>query len=123
MELDSIGYSVDDILRIVDCTADLTDVYTTEAYPDLNRKIRKQKEAERLWKIDVDSQTVKYCDLIDNSESILQHDVGFARTYMAEKKEIMKGMIHGDPALEKEVNQIINEYYKNYGTTKRQPVS
>src|SRR5690606_11831272 len=47
------GYSKKEALEICDVTKELTDVYIKEDYPDLNRKIRKQKEAKRLGKISV----------------------------------------------------------------------
>lgn len=76
---------------IVESVNDLTDVFTSEAYPYLNRKIRKQCEALRLHSIPGNSQIIKCCDLIDNTKSIIEFDEGFARTYIPEKREIIKG--------------------------------
>lgn len=90
------GYGIDTII-IVRCVIELTDVYTHEAFPQLNRTKRKSLEAERLHKISYEAQTVKYCDLINNTESIVEHDKGFAKKYLAEKKTILKGMNTGNP--------------------------
>lgn len=83
---------------IVKHVVDLSDVFTSEAFPYLNRGIRKQCEALRLYTIDRVSQIIKCCDLIDNTSSIVEHDPGFAVKYIAEKREILKGfkLIDGD---------------------------
>ncbi len=78
---------------------DLTDVFTHEDFPKANRAMRKELEAERLSKISYEAQTVKYCDLIHNTESIVQHDPGFATKYLAEKAAILKGMTAGNPEM------------------------
>ena len=71
-------------------------------YPNFNRKQRKAMEVERLSKINRNSQSVKYCDLIDNTKSIVQHDKGFARVYLAEKANLLSVMNKGDEMLYKE---------------------
>ncbi len=93
------GYSETETVFIVDGVIDLTDQFTHEAFPKLNRKARKQKEAERLGKISYIAQTVKYADLINNSESITQHDKGFAKVYLSEKGDILKLMTKGNQEL------------------------
>ena len=60
-----------DVLRLV---KELTDVYTTEDYPDINRKGRKEMEAIRLGKTSSKAQTIKYADLLDNSMDILSNN-------------------------------------------------
>ncbi len=96
------GYGIGNSCFICDGVDDLTDVYTHEDYPNYNRAKRKQFEAERLWTISPDNQTVKYCDFIDNTKSIVQHDPGFAKVYLAEKAYILKGMNKGDKHLYKQ---------------------
>jgi (p)ppGpp synthase/HD superfamily hydrolase len=93
------GYSADANRSIVNGVIELTDVYTHEAYPHLNRAMRKELEAERLWTISKNSQTIKYCDFIDNTKSIVQYDPGFAKVYLAEKQRVLFGMTLGDRAL------------------------
>lgn len=78
---------------------ELTDVFTKEAYPELNRQKRKELEAERLGKISSLSQTVKYADLIDNTKSIFEHDKSFAKTYIKEKMRILELMTNGNKHL------------------------
>lgn len=102
-----IGYKKGEAKKIVDGVRSLTDIYTPEAYPNMKREVRKQKEAERLWKIPSKHQTVKYCDLIDNGLDIAKHDRGFGITYYKEKQEIMRGMRNGNGALLSQVNKVL----------------
>ncbi len=90
------GYSTDEADAIVKGTVELTDVYTHEAFPAMNRHARKIAEAERLYKVGYAAQTVKYCDLIDNTSSIVKHDKGFAVKYLVEKERLLLGMKAGN---------------------------
>ena len=74
----------------------LTDKYTPEAYPALNRTIRKQKEAARLGMAGPITQTVKYADLIHNTSTIVKYDKEFAKIYLKEKMLILDKMRSGD---------------------------
>ncbi|HKZ43039.1 MAG TPA: hypothetical protein VJ044_18915, partial [Candidatus Hodarchaeales archaeon] len=75
------------------------DVYTKENCPDSNRRERKALESDRLGKIHPISQTVKYADLIDNMNSIAEHDKNFAIIYLKEKRAILNVMRAGHPQL------------------------
>lgn len=74
---------------VVDIVVGLTDVYTTQAYPSLNRQQRKRLEVERYALEAADVQRVKLCDLMDNTRSIIEHDPKFAITYLKEKADLM----------------------------------
>jgi len=100
--LQEYGYSPNEIDFILQGTWDLTDKFISADYPNFNRKQRKAMEVERLSKINRNSQSVKYCDLIDNTKSIVQHDKGFARVYLAEKANLLSVMNKGDEILYKE---------------------
>lgn len=91
-----VGYTVKKSAKFVDGIHHLTDEFTTENYPDLNRKKRKELEAYRLSKIPKWCQTIKYADLMNNTDSIVKHDKDFARVYLKEKEEILKIMTEGD---------------------------
>ena len=78
---------------------ELTDVFIKDTYPDSNRKVRKEMEAMRLGRISSDAQTIKYADLLDNSEDILRNDPKFAKVYLKEKEAILKYMKRGDTTL------------------------
>jgi len=95
-ELVHIGYTVKQAFAILDGAKELTDEYTKEKYPMLNRETRKRKEAERLGTISKVAQSVKYADLIDNTSTIVGYDSGFAKVYLREKLDILDSMRNGD---------------------------
>lgn len=78
--------------RIAELVYDLTDQFTTEAYPKLNRKKRKVFEAVRLGKCPKDVQLIKICDMADNTKSIIKDDPGFASLFMLEKAYVLEQM-------------------------------
>ena len=82
-------------LETFEIVHDLTDLYTTEAYPHKNRKWRKMQEAIRLGRCSKITQEVKYADLTDNGISIELHDPKFAKTYNTEKDLLLFKMDRG----------------------------
>jgi len=92
------------IARLV---VELTDVSKPS---DGNRNVRKQKDLEHLAGVSDDAQTIKLADLIHNSESIMEHDPGFARIYMKEKEALLKVLIRGDKTLHKRATGIIETW-------------
>lgn len=97
------GYTEAATHLIVGCVIELTDIFTNDSLPYLNRAIRKQCEALRLHTISREAQIIKCCDLIDNTSSIVQHDPGFAVKYIAEKRDILKGFTKIDGAIKSQV--------------------
>ena len=96
--LKSVMYE-EDAAKTLQLVVDLTDIYIKEDYPQLNRRARKKKEAARMKDIHPDAQMVKYADIIDNAVDITENDVGFARKYLHEVKDILSGMNEGHPQL------------------------
>jgi (p)ppGpp synthase/HD superfamily hydrolase len=86
-------------LKTTTLVKELTDVFIKEKYPDINRKGRKEMEAMRLGRISSDAQTIKYADLLDNSEDILKNDPKFAKVYLKEKEFILNHMKKGHSGL------------------------
>lgn len=80
----SLGYNVEEDEVILAGVNDLTDKYTHEKYPSLNRAQRKALEGSRIIKSSPIAQTVKYADIIDNMLSLAEHDPDFARVYARE---------------------------------------
>ena len=78
--------------RIVD---DLTDKFTHEAFPYLNREERKGLELKRLARIAPMSKTVKLADIIDNTNDIVRHDPKFAIVYLREKAAVLEALGFG----------------------------
>src|SRR5690606_19104676 len=91
---------------------ELTDVYTKEDYPRLNRKQRKAREVERLTSISAEGQTIKYADIIDNAQEIAESDHSFAPVYLSECKTILESLSGGDPALRERALHTVEEELK-----------
>jgi (p)ppGpp synthase/HD superfamily hydrolase len=77
----------------------LTDVFIRKDYPKLNRGARKQKEALRLSAVSPSAQSIKYADIIDNTNDHLTEDPDFARIYLREAKQMLDLMGEGNAAL------------------------
>ncbi|MDQ8004940.1 MAG: HD domain-containing protein [Pedobacter sp.] len=84
---------------ILSTVVELTDVYIKKAYPHWNRKIRKEAELERLKRISSGAQTIKYADILDNSEAIATQDPGFAAVLLKEYQHQVKVLNGGDSTL------------------------
>lgn len=80
---------------------DLTDVYTHKAYPHMNRRWRKEKECDRLCHSHPDAQTIKYADIIDNSNGIAESGDDFAPKYLLECKTLLKRITKGNAEMYK----------------------
>lgn len=78
---------------------ELTDVFTKEAYPALNRAARKRSEAFRLATISEEAIVIKLSDLISNSQDIAENDKGFAKTYLKEKEFILSAIAEQRPEI------------------------
>ncbi|RZJ58770.1 MAG: HD domain-containing protein [Flavobacterium sp.] len=86
----------EETLRLV---IEMTDVFIKEDYPKLNRKHRKQKEAERIAETSPDAQTIKYADILDNCSKIAVLSPGFAPKYLRECLAILNVTDKGDQLL------------------------
>jgi guanosine-3',5'-bis(diphosphate) 3'-pyrophosphohydrolase len=71
--------------EVADLVVELTNVYSSKAYPHLNRRTRKALEAQRLAQISPRAKLVKRADIEDNSATIEARDPDFAQVYLAEK--------------------------------------
>lgn len=83
--------------RVAEYVRELTDFYTHESFPDLNRMERKLKEARRIAEASAEAQMIKAYDLYDNTVSITAHDPGFAKVYLPEKRRLLTVMTKLDP--------------------------
>ncbi len=91
---------------------ELTDKFTSEEYPYLNRAKRKESECKRLFGISFVAQSVKYADLIDNTATICQYDKDFAKIYLKEKEQILAVMTNGNKVLLQRCKNVLNEAIK-----------
>lgn len=114
-ELVRVDYSQSEAGVITEGVIELTDVFIKENYPELNRRERKKREAERLGNISPLSQSVKYADLIDNTSSIVSDDPQFARVYVREGIQILDHMREGNVHLLMECSFTIKKAMKELG--------
>lgn len=83
-------------LEVAELVNWVSDFQTTA---DGNRATRKSREREKLAMAPAAAQTIKLADLIDNTKSIVEHDLDFATIYLQEKALILQCMKRGDPEL------------------------
>lgn len=93
----------------------LTDVYTKENFPQLNRAERKRLERERISHTSRDAKTIKLADLISNTKSIVADDPDFARVYLDEKLALLPYLVEGNATLLNEASQLAIAGYKTLG--------
>lgn len=77
---------------VANVVLELTDVYTPEAFPNLNRAIRKDLEAKRLGGVSSFAKRVKHEDIAENTASIVEHDPSFAKMYLKEKEAVLEAI-------------------------------
>lgn len=82
---------------------------------DGNRAARKALDRKHTGRAPPDSKTIKLADLIDNSKSIVARDKGFAKVYMAEKRELLKVLTEGNATLFLRAIDIVARYEFNQG--------
>lgn len=78
--------------RVLSIVRELTNVYTKEAYPALNREERKSREAARLGTVSLEAKMIKRCDIADNLPDFVMYDPEFAIVYMKEKARVLEEM-------------------------------
>jgi (p)ppGpp synthase/HD superfamily hydrolase len=69
--------------RVLSIVEELTDIYTKENYPDLNRKKRKALEADRLSKVSEEAKLIKRADIFDNNKTLM--GTSFEKVWLEEK--------------------------------------
>lgn len=95
--------------QVVAMVTELTDIFIKSAYPGLNRRTRKDKEARRLSLVSPEAQSVKYADIIDNVSDIVRQDADFARTYVREARRMLMLMESGHPVLRERAIRLVEE--------------
>lgn len=87
----------------------LTDVSKPE---DGNRAKRKAIDREHTAQAPAEAQTVKVCDLLSNTKSIVAHDPEFARVYLAEKRELLAVLTKAHPDVLAEAYRVLDNSEK-----------
>jgi (p)ppGpp synthase/HD superfamily hydrolase len=92
---------------IHDLVESLTDISTPK---DGNRAKRKEIDRQHTALGSPGAHTVKLADLIDNADSIMEYDQGFAKVFIKEKKLLLEVLSDGDQTLFDEAKAIIQNY-------------
>src|SRR5574343_272633 len=66
---------------------------------DGNRATRKAIDRAHLARSSREGATIKLADLVDNSRNIMEHDMGFAKIYIPEKRALLSVLEHGNADL------------------------
>lgn len=82
--------------HVNELVVEVTDVYTPEAYPYLNRAQRKIAEAARLGRISLEARVIKRADIADNLRDIDQFPEQFQTVYQSEKDLVLKLLDEAD---------------------------
>jgi guanosine-3',5'-bis(diphosphate) 3'-pyrophosphohydrolase len=104
--------SKEDALQTIELVVELTDVYIKKAYPQWNRKTRKEKESDRIALTSPNAQTIKYADIIDNSKEIVQYDEDFGPKFLKECRNLLKRMNKDNPDLYKIAIETVEQNLK-----------
>jgi (p)ppGpp synthase/HD superfamily hydrolase len=72
-----------------------------------NRKTRKEVDRARLAAAPGQVQTIKLADLIDNTESIVEHDPDFAKVYLVEKRALVNALTDAHPIMRDVALQVV----------------
>lgn len=96
---------------VTDHVINLTNEFTKDKYPALNRKARKQKELERLAGCDELTKQIKLCDRLDN---ISKNKIATSSNYLRESYELVDVLGESNPQLK----QVLLEKMNRYGSTK-----
>ena len=98
--------------KTLDLVIEMTDVYTKEKFPHLNRRARKAKELERIKNTSADAQTIKYADIMDNAPDTTEHDPGFAKKMLHEYRVMLNETAKGNEQLYKKAVATVNACLK-----------
>lgn len=98
--------------RVIDLVLEVTDVSQPE---DGNRAERKKIDRDHIAMASPQGQTIKLADLIDNSESILEHDKEFALVYIPEKAALLDVLTKGDSILRTRACKVVEKAMKELG--------
>lgn len=94
--------------NVAELVEELTNVYTSTAYPKMPRKERKGKELERLKKISPAAKQIKMLDRIHNLEERGLAPQHMRKNYLPESRELAHGVGDANPTLYKELLDLID---------------
>lgn len=86
--------SVPDVDAVYKLIVQLTDQYTFQQYPHMNRASRKFHELLRLKEASLTARNIKLADVISNSTDIKKYDPKFYKIYQQECIDLVKSLRH-----------------------------
>jgi (p)ppGpp synthase/HD superfamily hydrolase len=106
------GYNEDAMRKefgdvITNLVLEVTNVYTKENYPNLNRSKRKHLEHDRLKNISKEGKSVKLADIKDNVEGVIDDDVGFGKVFVFEKSQLLVYLSDGNNTLYRKATKAV----------------
>jgi guanosine-3',5'-bis(diphosphate) 3'-pyrophosphohydrolase len=101
----------DEVQKTIRYVVELTDIYTKKDYPRLNRRKRREMEFDRLSEVSAEAQTIKYADIIDNTD-ITENDPDFAKVYLREAQSLLQKMTNGNAILREEAIETVEACLK-----------
>jgi guanosine-3',5'-bis(diphosphate) 3'-pyrophosphohydrolase len=99
--LDEIEAEFGEVVRRL--VYEVTDISRPE---DGNRATRKAIDREHYGRASPEGKSIKLADLIDNTQSIVPRDPGFAKVYLAEKRLLLPLLVEGNPHLWKKASAL-----------------
>ena len=114
--LKECGYSLEESVFISEGVIGLTDVYEKKMFPDKNRVERKTLERKRLSQLPSLIQSIKYADMIHNTQSIVADDKNFAKVYLREINDTLEVMREGDFDLFRKLCYLVQDGFNELST-------
>lgn len=93
--------------KITELVKEVTNVYTKENYPNLNRAERKRLEHKRLSTISKEAKSIKLADIIDNVTGVIDNDIGFGKVFVFEKSQLLVYLRDGNESLYKKATKAV----------------
>jgi (p)ppGpp synthase/HD superfamily hydrolase len=92
---------------VTNLVLEVTNVYTKEAFPHLNRAKRKHLEEKRIGTISLGGKNIKCADITHNIKGILTYDTEFGKVFLAEKSVALTQLTNANPVLYKMVTRAV----------------
>jgi (p)ppGpp synthase/HD superfamily hydrolase len=99
-------------MRVATYVYEMTNVFTTEAYPQFNRKKRKVLENERIQNNYPETKTIKLADILDNCKD-LEIAGGFGLKYAREKMDQLIYLKDGNDILWNKARILLTDFLKS----------
>lgn len=106
-------------VKVANLVFEVTNQYTKENYPKLNRVKRKELELQRLAQISKEAKSIKLADIAHNIKGIIDQNFDFGKVYLVEKMMVMNVLKDGNPILFKTASDVISEEIKRLAIVRK----